>query len=213
MTDRTASGTHAAAPVTMAVEIPWHDGRKATLEVLESPRPPAELKALLDAVAALLLAMLPAFDAEGREHGGGGLVGKLLGMTIDSLPVGLYVVDHDHRVVLWNRKRETGTQGLRRGDVLGNWVVEVLRRHAPVLLAEFDRAVCDGRGARGQGERRVHVGSDVRTYRTTRSPIWIDSATVSHVITIGEDVTETRAFQRAMHVNRRSWPPSNSPPA
>ncbi len=199
MTDRTAAGKRAAASVTRAVEIPWHDGRKATLEVLESPRPLPELKALLDAVAALLAALLPAFDGEGREHG---VVGKLLGMTIDSLPVGLYVVDHDHRVVLWNRKRETGTQGLRRGDVLGKRVVEVLRRQPPeVLLAEFDHVFATGEAR--VDEQQVHVGSDVRTYRTTRLPMRIDGTTVSHVITIGEDVTETRAFQRAMHQSEK----------
>jgi two-component system NtrC family sensor kinase len=198
--DRTAAGGRAVASVTMAVEIPWHDGRKARLEVVESPRPPAELKPLLDAVAALLAIMLPALDGEGRDHGG--VVGKLLGMTIDSLPVGLYVVDRDHRVVLWNRKRETGTQGLRRGDVLGKRVVEVLRRQPPeVLLAEFDHVFATGEAR--VDEQQVYIGSDVRTYRTTRLPMRIDGATVSHVITIGEDVTETRAFQRAMHQSEK----------
>jgi PAS domain S-box-containing protein len=198
--DRAAVGKRAATAVALAVDIPWHDGRKATLEVVESPRPPAELKPLLDAVAALLAAMVPAFDGEGREQGG--VVGKLLGMTIDSLPVGLYVVDHDYRVVLWNRKRETGTQGLRRGDVLGKRLVEVLRSQPPeVLLAEFDHVFATGEAR--VDEQQVHVGRDVRTYRTTRLPMRIDGATVSHVITIGEDVTETRAFQRAMHQSEK----------
>jgi two-component system NtrC family sensor kinase len=198
--DRTAAGKRATTPMMTAVEIPWRDGRRATLEVLESPRPVAELRPLLDAVAALLVALLPAFDGEGRDDGG--VVGKLHRMTIDSLPVGLYVVDRDHRVVLWNRKRETGTQGLRRGDVLGKRVVDVLRRQPPdVLLAEFDHVFATGEAR--VDEQEVYVGSDVRTYRTTRLPMRIDGATVSHVITIGEDVTETRAFQRAMHQSEK----------
>src|SRR5207253_889571 len=31
---------------------------------------------------------------------------------IDSLPVGLYVIDRGYRIRAWNRKRETGTQGV-----------------------------------------------------------------------------------------------------
>lgn len=194
--DRTAAGERAATPTMIAVEIPWRDGRRAVLEVVECPRPPAELRPLLDAVVALLAALLPAFDAEG--HDDGGVVGKLHRMTIDSLPVGLYVVDREYRVVLWNRKRETGTQGLRRGDVLGKRVVDVLRRQpADVLLAEFDRVFTTGEVR--VDEQDVYVGNDVRTYRTTRLPMRLDGSIVSHVITIGEDVTETRAFQRAMH--------------
>ena len=194
--DRTTVGKRAVTPTTLAVEIPWRDGRRAVLEVVESPRPQAELRPVLDAVAALLAALLPAFDAEAQDDGG--VVGKLHRMTIDSLPVGLYVIDREYRVVLWNRKRETGTQGLRRGDVLGKRVVDVLRRQpAEVLLAEFDRVFTTG-AVRVQ-EQDVHVGNDVRTYRTTRLPMRVDGTTVSHVITIGEDVTETRAFQRAMH--------------
>ena len=33
---------------------------------------------------------------------------------IDSLPVGLYVIDRDYRISVWNRKRETGMQGVSR---------------------------------------------------------------------------------------------------
>jgi PAS domain-containing protein len=39
---------------------------------------------------------------------------------IDSLPVGLYVVDRDYRISVWNRKRETGMQGVSRDDALGS---------------------------------------------------------------------------------------------
>ena len=194
--DRTAAGKRATTRTTTTVDIPWRDGRRAVLEVLESPRPPAELRPMLDAIAAMLAVLLPAFEPGSDDDGT--LLGKLHRMTIDSLPVGLYVVDRDYRVVVWNRKRETGTQGLRRGDVLGKRVVDVLRRQpADLLLAEFDRVFSTGEAR--VDEQEVRVGNDVRTYRTTRLAMRLDGATVSHVITIGEDVTETRAFQRAMH--------------
>ena len=194
--DRTVAGAGAEPAMTIAVEIPWRDGRRAVLEAVDSSRPPAELRPVLDAIAALLATVLPTFDVEQADANE--LVGKLHRMTIDSLPVGLYVVDREYRVVLWNRKRETGTQGLRRGDVLGKRVVDVLRRQpADVLLDTFNRVFATGEVR--VDEQEVHVGNDVRTYRTTRLPMRLDGTTVSHVITIGEDVTETRAFQRAMH--------------
>ena len=53
---------------------------------------------------------------------------RFTSLIIDSLPVGLYVVDREYRIQIWNRKRETGTQGLRRDDVVGRPVFEVLTR-------------------------------------------------------------------------------------
>src|SRR5216117_954785 len=59
---------------------------------------------------------------------------------IDSLPVGLYVIDRGYRIRAWNRKREAGTQGVSREDALGREVFEVLDRQPRELLKlEFDR--------------------------------------------------------------------------
>jgi two-component system NtrC family sensor kinase len=178
------------------VKVGCRTGPPAVLEVMDPARPADELRPLLDALAAVLVAALPPRDDDGDDPDGP--VAALHRLTIDSLPVGLYVVDRDYRVVLWNRKRETGTQGLRRGDVLGRRVLDVLRRQPPeVLEAEFERIFATGEVR--VDEQDVRVGSDVRTYRTTRLPMRIDGGEISHVITIGEDVTETRAIQRAMH--------------
>ena len=60
-------------------------------------------------------------------------------LVIDSLPVGLYVVDRDFRILVWNRKRETGMQGIPRQDAVGRRLFEVLTRQpAARLQAEFD---------------------------------------------------------------------------
>ncbi|HQR18149.1 MAG TPA: PAS domain-containing protein, partial [Gemmatimonadales bacterium] len=65
---------------------------------------------------------------------------RFTGLVIDSLPVGLYVVDREYRIQIWNRKRETGTQGVQRGEVVGRPVFEVLtRQSAEQLKAEFDQ--------------------------------------------------------------------------
>ncbi len=193
--DRLAAGAADPGAAACLVDVPWGPGRHAVLEAVGSPRAPAELRPVLETVAALLGAAMP-----GIEDGGDDAVLEraINRLTVDSLPVGLYVVDRDYRIVVWNRKRETGTQGLRRADVLGRPVFEVLHRQpAEALRAEFDRVFSTGELL--ESEQDVHVGGDARTYRTTRLPMRLDGEVVSHVMTVGEDVTETRAIQLAMH--------------
>jgi PAS domain-containing protein len=50
---------------------------------------------------------------------------RFTSLVIDSLPVGLYVVDRQYRIQAWNRKRETGTQGL---GATTSWGVRSSRR-------------------------------------------------------------------------------------
>jgi two-component system, NtrC family, sensor kinase len=177
----------------ISVTIPSPIIREALLEAAGSPRPAAEVREILETVAALLAAALPESTSDEFDD-----LTRLHGLTIDSLPVGIYVVDRDYRVVLWNRKRETGTQGLRRGDVLGQKVFDVLRRQLPgTLQGEFDAVFTTG--AVRVSEQEVHVDHDVRIYRTSRLPMRLAGDVISHVITIGEDVTETRSIQRSMH--------------
>src|SRR2546421_437592 len=45
---------------------------------------------------------------------------------IDSLPVGLYVIDRTYRIRAWNRKRETGMQGVSREDAVGQLAAGVM---------------------------------------------------------------------------------------
>ena len=119
---------------------------------------------------------------------------RFTGLVIDSLPVGLYVVDRDYRIKVWNRKRETGTQGLRRADVVGRPIFEVLTRQpAAQLRAEFDRVFRAGEVQ--QMDIEVNSGRDTRYYRISRIPMRLDGDAITHVITIGEDVTESREVQ------------------
>ena len=114
-------------------------------------------------------------------------------LIIDSLPLGLYVVDRDYRIQIWNRKRETGTQGLRREEVLGRPVFEVLTRQSEAeLRGDFDRVFATGELQ--QAEIEV-PGAEPRVYRISRIPMRMGGEAVSHVITVGEDVTEWRSIQ------------------
>jgi two-component system NtrC family sensor kinase len=120
---------------------------------------------------------------------------RFTSLIVDSLPVGLYVVDRDYRIQSWNRKRETGTQGLRRGDVVGRPVFDVLTRQpAAQLRAEFDRVFQTGEIQ--QTEQEVLAGGETRTFRLSKIPMRLDGDEITHVITIGEDVTDYYRVQR-----------------
>src|SRR6266702_1991630 len=116
---------------------------------------------------------------------------------IDSLPVGLYVIDRAYRIRAWNRKREAGTQGVSREDALGREVFEVLDRQPRDLLKrEFDRVFDTGEIQ--QMEMESGASGEVRHYRITKIPMRQDGTTISHVITIGEDITEWHEAQQRL---------------
>ena len=115
--------------------------------------------------------------------------------VIDSLPVGLYVIDRDFRIQAWNRKRETGTQGVRREDALGRAIFEVLSRQPRELLErEFTEVFTSGRMQ--VIEMETGAPGEARHYRITKIPMRLNDDEVTHVITIGEDITEWRDAQR-----------------
>src|SRR6267143_2040956 len=116
---------------------------------------------------------------------------------IDSLPVGLYVIDRGYRIRAWNRKRETGTQGVSREDAVGREIFDVLDRQPRDLLKrEFDR-VFDA-GELQQVEMESQASGETRHYRITKIPMRQDGGDISHVITIGEDITEWRQSQQRL---------------
>jgi two-component system, NtrC family, sensor kinase len=119
---------------------------------------------------------------------------RFISLIIDSLPVGLYVVDRDYRIQIWNRQREVGAPGLRRDEVMGRQVFDVLTRQpAEELRADFDRVFQTGEIL--QDELDVNLAGEVRSFRLSKIPMRLGGDQISHVITIGEDVTESRRIQ------------------
>ncbi len=115
---------------------------------------------------------------------------------VDSLPDGLYVVDRDYRIQAWNRKRETGLQGISRTDAVGRSIFDVLHRQPAALLKrEFDEVFSTGQLQQFQMESDAF--GDMRTYRISKIPMRTgrggEDAQVTHVITIGEDITDWKA--------------------
>jgi two-component system NtrC family sensor kinase len=112
---------------------------------------------------------------------------------IDSLPVGLYVIDRAYRIQAWNRTREIGLQGVSREDAIGRTIFDIMyRQPADLLRGEFESVFETGQMQQFPIESSAF--GDTRTYRITKIPMRVNGpeGDVSHVITIGEDITEWR---------------------
>jgi two-component system NtrC family sensor kinase len=118
---------------------------------------------------------------------------------IDSLPLSLYAVDRSFRVVAWNRNRELGELGIPRGSVLGRNVFEVLtRQKRDVLQREFHRVFETGEIERIEQENTTPAG-ETKHWLISKIPMWADGGEqVSHVITVGEEITDRVEANRAV---------------
>lgn len=127
---------------------------------------------------------------------------RFIERIVDSLPVGLYVVDKQYRVQAWNRKRETGMQGVLREEAIGRTIFEILRRQpADLLRQEFDEVFQSG--VMTQFEMHSSATGEPRTYRVSKIPMRVHDAAVTHVITIGEDITDwKRAHEKIAEAQR-----------
>jgi two-component system NtrC family sensor kinase len=124
---------------------------------------------------------------------------RFIEAIIDSLPLSLYAVDRDYRVVAWNRNRELGELGIPRGSAIGQNVFKVLTRQPrDVLEQEFCRVFESGEIERIEQETTTAKG-EVRYWLISKIPMWADtSGEVTHVITVGEEVTDRVEANRAV---------------
>jgi len=109
---------------------------------------------------------------------------------LDALPVSIYVIDRDYRIVTWNRHREIGVQGIPRDSVIGRDVFEVLSKQPHgKLRQEFVRAFQTGKIERI--EQRTTDDDGTTVYWLVSKVPMRDKETgeITHVITVGEDVT------------------------
>lgn len=109
---------------------------------------------------------------------------------LDALPVSLYVVDRDYRIVTWNRHREVGEQGMPRDAVIGRDVFSVLSRYPRGRVREeFERAFRTGKIERIE-QQTVDDDGSTKHWMVSKVPMLDDeTGAVTHVITVGEDVT------------------------
>ena len=122
--------------------------------------------------------------------------------VLDALPVSLYVVDREYRIVTWNRHREVGDQGIPRELAIGRDVFDVLAKYPEGRLREeFERAFRTGKIERIEQQSAEDDGS-TKHWMVSKVPMRDEqTGNVTHVITVGEDVTmrveAVRAISRA----------------
>ncbi len=118
---------------------------------------------------------------------------------IDSLPLSLYAVDRDYSIVAWNRNRELGGQGIPRDKVLGRNIFDVLTKQKRELLEqEFARAFVTGKIERIEQETASADGT-TKHWLVSKIPMRADDdEQVSHVITVGEEITARVEANRAV---------------
>jgi len=114
---------------------------------------------------------------------------KFTESILDALPVSLYVVDRDYRIVTWNRHREIGVQGIPRDLAIGRDVFDVLEKYPQGRLRqEFERAFRTGTIERIEQQTVADDGSTLH-WMVSKVPMQNADGDVTHVITVGEDVT------------------------
>jgi len=116
----------------------------------------------------------------------------LLEGIVNSLPVGLHVVDRDYNIVAWNRNREDGVYGIKRQDALGKSIFDVLRKQPREKIEEeFERVFETGQIDRM--EASTVIDGLRRHFLISKIPMKLagDDST-SHVITVAEDITERK---------------------
>jgi two-component system NtrC family sensor kinase len=116
---------------------------------------------------------------------------------IDSLPVSLYVVDRDMKIVAWNRNREVGSGGAARNQVLGRNVFQVFTRQ-PRRQLEDEFTDVFRTGGMVRREQQSWVEGSKKFWMISKIPMRVDNAEVSHVITVGEDITEQKKMNDAV---------------
>ncbi len=117
---------------------------------------------------------------------------KFTETVLDALPVSLYVIDRNYRIVTWNKHREIGIQGVPRDDVIGRDISDVLTNvpHEQ-LREEFENVFQTGEIERV--EQRVTNSSGLtKHWLVSKIPMRSESThEITHVITVGEDVTKS----------------------
>ena len=114
---------------------------------------------------------------------------KFTEAVLDALPVSLYVIDRNYNIVMWNRHREIGIQGIPRDSVIGRNVFEVLSKYPQGRLSdEFERAFKTGKLERIEQQTTDDEGA-TKHWLVSKVPMLDEQGEVGHVITVGEDVT------------------------
>lgn len=121
---------------------------------------------------------------------------------LDSLPLGLYVIDRNFTIVAWNRTRETAPWGMKREEVIGRNLFQVLPSLRRTGIEEEFRQVFRT-GATLQMQEESTLEGDRRTFRISKVPLTDGPGVVTHVITLVEDITDRRRMERQLFASEK----------
>jgi PAS domain S-box-containing protein len=124
---------------------------------------------------------------------------RFMEAIIDTLPISLYAVDRNFRIVAWNRNREIGGQGIPRDDAIGRNIFDVLTRQPREMIElEFARAFATGSIERIEQET-IDENGNSQNWLISKIPMRdSESGEVTHVITVGENITARVKANRAI---------------
>ena len=128
---------------------------------------------------------------------------KFIEKIIDSLPVGLYVIDRGFTIVAWNSQRESGEFGIGREKVIGKNVFEVFNlQNKSILEEEFNIVFETGEPLQPRrceswrnGKKRVYVISKI--------PMCLARNEITHVMTLGQEVTQEESIQKELEAKTK----------
>jgi PAS domain S-box-containing protein len=110
-----------------------------------------------------------------------------LASVFDALPIGLYVVDRELRVVSWNRLREQGPLGRPRSRAVGRPLAAVLGKEGFAATEPVLRRILKG----GKPVDEIVETAKGSLYHVQRLPVRRGGRT-THVVSWFEDVTARR---------------------
>ena len=127
---------------------------------------------------------------------------RFIECIIDSLPIGLYVIDRNYGVVTWNKKRETGIFGISRDRVIGKDIRSVFSRmSAEKLKGEFESVF--NSGVPFETEAISWSSGEKRYYHLRKIPMSVEGEDVTHVITLAEDISERKKLEESLATNEK----------
>jgi len=127
---------------------------------------------------------------------------KFMECIVDSLPIGIYVLDKDFTVVTWNKKRETGILGISRDQVIGKRIFSIFSKMGQQKLkGEFDHVFSTGRPF--ETETVSWSSGEKRHYHLRKIPMSLEGDRVTHVITLGEDITDRKRMEESLLTNEK----------
>ena len=128
---------------------------------------------------------------------------RFVEVVLETLPLGLYVLDRHLAVISANREADTVLAPAP--DPLAGPRVSLLDRLSPVT-AEALRALLDtvlDAGLVRQVESEMPVGSETRVYRFTAAPLRGPEGRITHAVLLVEDITLPKRLERQMLLTER----------